>query len=639
MNRPWQIWISFGAAVALVAAAVGWLSLRALESDKAETAARQQAAVEESVRLALWRMDSLMSAFVAQESARNAVVYEPFEVQPAAPKSKPAGKRPVNSAVPSPLLAQPLPEVFVYFERTPDGQITSPQVPTGALRDQAVPAVITADQVALYEKRLQRLKGLLNFDELLASLPAPHAGVAPVEWQIAQTPSANPGQPANPAQGTNPGQPSNQNPDFDNNNKSQGLQEYFSENPRQNEQRQQLLGINEFRRRSNYNTVIQNNRMSQAGNAPGNTIEMTDDPIAMATMTARVIAGELILARTVSSGGKTWLQGCWIDWEKLRGQLLSEIADLLPTADLKLVAQPLESEQTRMLAALPVRIDVGAIASPGAAGLSPVKMALVVAWGAMLLAALAVAALLSGVVTLSERRADFVSAVTHELRTPLTTFRMYSEMLAEGMVPDETVRRKYLNTLRVEADRLTHLVENVLAYARLERGGLGNRLQPVRGAELLKLATGRLSDRAQAAGLSLAVSEGGAFSQATVLCDASAVEQILFNLVDNACKYAARGADKSLHLEARLAGSQIELVIRDHGPGISPEQRRRLFQPFRKSADDAALSAPGVGLGLALSRRLARDMGGELRYGDSAANGTSSDEGAAFVLLLPLQLK
>src|SRR5437899_3101213 len=80
---------------------------------------------------------------------------------------------------------------------------------------------------------------------------------------------------------------------------------------------------------------------------------------------------------------KTSLQGCWIDWDLLRGNLLSEIADLLPQADLKLLDHPLESEQTRMLAAVPVRLDPGAISASATPGLSPVGMALVFAWGAM----------------------------------------------------------------------------------------------------------------------------------------------------------------------------------------------------------------------------------------------------------------
>ena len=110
----------------------------------------------------------------------------------------------------------------------------------------------------------------------------------------------------------------------------------------------------------------------------------------------------------------------------------------------------------------------------------------------------------------------------------------------------------------------------------------------------------------------------------------SAVEQILFNLVDNACKYAARAEKKSVELDARLAGRRLRLRVRDHGPGLSAKQRRRLFQPFRKSADEAAGTAPGVGLGLALSRRLARDMGGDLQLDEMAAGG------AAFVLSLPV---
>ena len=96
--------------------------------------------------------------------------------------------------------------------------------------------------------------------------------------------------------------------------------------------------------------------------------------------------------------------------------------------------------------------------------------ALLIGWGGAFLAVAAAAALLHGVMTLSERRAAFVSSVTHELRTPLTTFRMYAEMLANGMVPDAARRQEYYETLQRESERLTLLVENVLAYARLERG-------------------------------------------------------------------------------------------------------------------------------------------------------------------------
>ena len=83
--------------------------------------------------------------------------------------------------------------------------------------------------------------------------------------------------------------------------------------------------------------------------------------------------------------------------------------------------------------------------------------------------ALAVGFLLMGAISLSQRRAAFISSVTHELRTPLTTFRMYTEMLVEGMASDPAKQSQYHRTLYRESDRLVHLVENVLSYARLVR--------------------------------------------------------------------------------------------------------------------------------------------------------------------------
>ena len=333
------------------------------------------------------------------------------------------------------------------------------------------------------------------------------------------------------------------------------------------------------------------------------------------------IADQLILMRRVRISGQDYLQGCLLDWPAIQRQLLGTVQDLLPDAKLLPVTAAVVDEPVRMLASLPVRLELGGLAGASGEAMSPVRMSLVGAWAALLLAALAVAALLQGVLSLSERRGAFVSAVTHELRTPLTTFRMYAEMLADNIVSDESSRRHYLETLRVEADRLTHLVENVLLYARLERGRRGERIAPVSVSQILEQTIGRLTDRARQANLEIAVEASPEVRETRLLADPAAVEQILFNLVDNACKYAAAATDRTLHLEVRRSGKHIELLVRDHGPGVAPEQRRVLFQPFRKSAHDAARSAPGVGLGLALCRRLARDMGGELSYAPDPAGG------------------
>jgi signal transduction histidine kinase len=202
-------------------------------------------------------------------------------------------------------------------------------------------------------------------------------------------------------------------------------------------------------------------------------------------------------------------------------------------------------------------------------------------------------------------------------------------MLSEGMVPDAAQRQQYLQTLRIEADRLAHLVENVLQYARLERGRPGKRREQASLAQLLDRCHSRLADRAQQAAMKLEFKIAESSRGVTLATDPAAVEQILFNLVDNACKYAAQAADKRIHVETQIEPGLVRIAVRDHGPGIAAAGRKKLFRPFSKSVHEAASTAPGVGLGLALSRRLAADLGGRLVLE------SPEDGGAAFVLTLP----
>jgi signal transduction histidine kinase len=338
----------------------------------------------------------------------------------------------------------------------------------------------------------------------------------------------------------------------------------------------------------------------------------------------------LVLARWVSLNGQTLVQGAWLNWALLQDELLDEIRDLLPAAELR-AASP-ETGAARLMATLPVMLEPGPLIADVPIIPSPLRGPLALAWGCVLLAAAAVGALLVGAVRLSERRAAFVSAVTHELRTPLTTFRMYSEMLAENMVPDASKRRQYLETLCAEGSRLDHLVENVLSFARLERGRDGGAIECLTVGELLARVTPRLEQRAVQVEMELELQRIEADDLATWSVDVSvdAVERILFNLVDNACKYAAGADDRRIVLTVFRDGHTLTMAVCDYGPGVSPADRDRLFRAFAKSAKHAAESAPGVGLGLALSRRLARKMGGELRLAVK-----EQGSGARFVLTLP----
>ena len=217
--------------------------------------------------------------------------------------------------------------------------------------------------------------------------------------------------------------------------------------------------------------------------------------------------------------------------------------------------------------------------------------------------------------------------MTHELRTPLTTFRMYSEMLATGVVQGDERRREYLETLQREADRLARLVENVLGYARLEEGRYRGRRERLTAAELLARVLEPLRQRTSQAAVQLVVD--GTAGEHCVDVDADAVTQILFNLVDNACKYAATAEPREVRLEVGAEAQVLVLRVRDFGPGVPATYRRRIFAPFdRGGRETAENQTPGVGLGLALARALARELGGDLLLEESP-------RGAVFALRLP----
>lgn len=335
------------------------------------------------------------------------------------------------------------------------------------------------------------------------------------------------------------------------------------------------------------------------------------------------VDGLLLLARRVGNAdNNSVFDGAWIDQQALSSLLLAEVRDLFTTASL--VPSQKAGTDGMVLASFPFRLEVP---PPGPASIRPREstvISLAMSWAAALIALTATMWLVRGVMRLSERRASFVSAVTHELRTPLTTFRLYSDMLESGAVKEER-RSEYLRVLTREADRLTHLVENVLAFSRIERGNARSKVRDVDADELLENMRERLEARLEAVGLHLALDIPPGLR---VRADQAAVEHILFNLIDNAAKYAATSDPPVITISATRKRCSVCLRIRDHGPGVRPAEARRIFRPFHKSAHEAAETKPGVGLGLALSRRLAQEQCGELTC-------KPTENGACFELCLP----
>jgi signal transduction histidine kinase len=323
---------------------------------------------------------------------------------------------------------------------------------------------------------------------------------------------------------------------------------------------------------------------------------------------------------------KSFAQGTLVDDAALRELLLAEARPLLP--DSSLVPSGNGGDDSFNLASFPFNLRPGNFGAAPESIPKTISATLLAGWLAAAVALLAAYFLIANVMKLSERRASFVSAVTHELRTPLTTFRLYSDMLSSGAVREEK-RPVYLNVLSREADRLSHLVENVLAFSKIERGSARSAVADVELNALLASFSERFATRLEAAGLRLDLI---ATDPIQVKLDASALEHILFNLIDNAAKYAASSDPPVVTIQSAVRKGSVEIRVTDHGPGIPDTERRRIFRPFHKSAKQAAETKPGVGLGLALSKRLASSMGGAL----TCSRRTDGGSGAEFILSLPL---
>jgi len=358
---------------------------------------------------------------------------------------------------------------------------------------------------------------------------------------------------------------------------------------------------------------------------------------------------ELVALRLVDTpdAGRV-LQGIWYDWPRLRVVLETLAQNKLGSGEISLApagrllksgaaAPPHKAIISRsggQLANVALDVSVG-----GRPTLTPpiwtgTAQSLAAAWLVVLAALFAIHHSLVRAAALSERRARFASAVTHELRTPLTTLCMYAEMLSAGLVQDDQ-RADYYKTLKREADRLAALVDNVLDHAGLESGRTA-KLQP------LELATwlAGLASHFEQAGAHLETEPDGALD---VLADASGLERILTNLVDNAKKYGSQ----PITLRLSRAADRAELRVVDAGAGIA--HPKRIFQAFTREkgaprAKEAGSSTRGLGLGLAISRDLARAMGGELTLEHpgpcSVTKGKSAARDAApttFLLSLPLR--
>ncbi len=210
-------------------------------------------------------------------------------------------------------------------------------------------------------------------------------------------------------------------------------------------------------------------------------------------------------------------------------------------------------------------------------------------------------------------KTDFVGNVSHELKTPLTSIRMFSELLAEGRVADPGKQNHYLKIILAESSRLTRLINNVLDFARLERGEKQYHFSPQDVGQLVAGVVETYRPHLEAKGFKLAASWPAEALEADI--DPDAIAQVVVNLLSNAEKYANGRQEIQVQVEARKPGQpMIEVSILDRGIGVPKGCESRIFEKFFRAHDSLSCGIPGSGLGLTLARQTARAHRGDVVY-------------------------
>jgi two-component system sensor histidine kinase KdpD len=222
-------------------------------------------------------------------------------------------------------------------------------------------------------------------------------------------------------------------------------------------------------------------------------------------------------------------------------------------------------------------------------------------------------------------RSALLTSISHDLRTPLASILGSASSLKQyrGQL-SEADQGELLATIQEEAERLNHFIANLLDMTRLESGALMPNLDMIELADVVGSVLRRAGRLTQHHSLALDLESG----LPMLRLDPVLFEQILFNLIDNAAKYAPPGT--TILLRARREGAVVKMAILDEGPGLPDEERERIFDKFyRVRAGDRQRA--GTGLGLAIARGFMEAMGGTI----TAAN-RSDRSGAVFTLTLPV---
>lgn len=216
---------------------------------------------------------------------------------------------------------------------------------------------------------------------------------------------------------------------------------------------------------------------------------------------------------------------------------------------------------------------------------------------------------------LQQQQQNFMMAVTHELKTPIAVARLNLETMQKYALDPEK-QKKLIRTTLDETTRLNFLTNNILISSQLESRGYKVSREELDLSDLLKDCLQDFRNRFPDRKIT-----GEIKDDVTIKGDSLLLQILINNLLENAIKYSPREAEIKALLEKK--GEQVDLQVQDQGPGIPPEERKKIFNKFYRMGNESTRKKQGTGLGLYLCSKIARDHNGDISVTNNAGGGSN----------------